>query len=64
LLEALAPTVAARRDLLHRYFEPADEDERERGAKQPTAAHRAITELVGEGRIRLILTTNFDHLIE
>jgi hypothetical protein len=64
LLEALAPTVAARRDLLHSYFETADDDERERGAKQPTAAHRAIAELVSEGRIRLILTTNFDHLIE
>ena len=64
LLEDLAPTVAARRDLLHRYFEPADEEERERGMKQPTAAHRAIAQLVSEGRIRLILTTNFDHLIE
>jgi NAD-dependent SIR2 family protein deacetylase len=32
--------------------------------KQPTAAHRAIAELVNKGRIRLILTTNFDHLIE
>jgi hypothetical protein len=64
LLEALAPTVAARRDLLHGYFEPASQDERNRGIKQPTAAHRAIAELVSSGRIRLILTTNFDHLIE
>lgn len=54
--------MAARPDL-HSYFEPAD-DERDRGVKLPTAAHRAIAELVSAGRIRLILTTNFDHLIE
>jgi hypothetical protein len=64
LLEALAPSVAARRDLLQSYFEPADDDERHRGIKQPTAAHHAIAELVANGRIRLVLTTNFDHLIE
>jgi hypothetical protein len=64
LLEAVAPSVSARRDLLHSYFEPADDEERGRGAKLPTAAHRAIAELVGAGRIRLILTTNFDHLVE
>jgi hypothetical protein len=64
LLEALASTVAARRDLLHGYFEPASQTERDRGVKQPTAAHRAIADLVSAGRIRLILTTNFDHLIE
>jgi hypothetical protein len=64
LLEALAPSVTARRDLLHAYFEPADDAEREAGIKQPTTAHRAIAELVSSGRIRLILTTNFDHLME
>jgi len=64
LLEALAPSVNARRDLLHAYFESADDAEREAGIKQPTTAHRAIAELVGSGRIRLILTTNFDHLME
>jgi hypothetical protein len=64
MLESLAPSVAARRDLLHAYFEPADDAEREAGLKQPTAAHRAIAELVSSGRVRLILTTNFDHLME
>jgi hypothetical protein len=64
LLEALAPSVAARRDLLCGYFEPATQEEREQGIKRPTAAHRAMAELVHEGRLRLILTTNFDHLIE
>lgn len=51
-------------DLLHGYFEPASQDERDRGLKQPTAAQRAIAGLVAAGRIRLLLTTNFDHLIE
>ena len=64
LLEALAPSVTARRDLLHAYFEPADDAQREAGIKQPTTAHRAIAELASSGRIRLILTTNFDHLME
>jgi hypothetical protein len=64
LLEALAPSVAARRDLLHRYFEPDSDEERDRGIKVPTAAHHAIAELARGGRIRLILTTNFDHLME
>jgi hypothetical protein len=64
LLENLAPSVAARRDLLHGYFEPANDEERSRGIKMPTAAHHAIAELVRRGQIRLILTTNFDHLIE
>ena len=63
LLENLASTVAARRDLLHGYFEPTA-DERANGIKQPTAAHRAIADLVSTGRIRLILTTNFDRLFE
>lgn len=64
LLEALAPSVNARRDLLHSYFESADDAERAAGIKQPTAAHRAIAELVSSGELRLILTTNFDHLME
>ena len=63
LLENLASTVAARRDLLHGYFEPTP-DERANGIKRPTAAHRAIADLVSTGRIRLILTTNFDRLFE
>jgi SIR2-like domain len=64
LLEALAPSVAARRDLLHGYFESASGEERDRGIKVPTAAHHAIAALVCGGQIRLILTTNFDHLME
>jgi hypothetical protein len=63
IIEALAPGSGDRQALLDAYFEPTDE-EREEGKKQPTAAHRAIAELVRTGAIRVIVTTNFDRLIE
>jgi hypothetical protein len=63
LLAAMAPTSAGRRAVLARFFEPSDED-REDGLKAPSAAHRAIAELVRRGAIRVILTTNFDRLLE
>lgn len=63
LLGALAPTSAARRALLARFFEPSDTDDGEAG-KVPGAAHRAIAELVKRGAVRVILTTNFDRLVE
>ncbi len=63
LLEALAPSLVDRRNLLERYFEPTD-DEREEGLKLPTPAHRAIAELVAHGFIKVIVTTNFDRLLE
>ena len=63
LIGALAKTSEERQQLLRPYFEP-DERELELGLKQPTAAHRAIAQLVVEGYIRVIITTNFDRLIE
>ncbi len=63
LLGALARTSAARQALLAGYFEPSEED-REEGAKTPTVAHRAVAELVARGSVRVILTTNFDRLME
>jgi SIR2-like domain len=63
LLEALSPRPAERTALLRSYFEASDED-REQGLRTPTAAHRAIARLVATGTVRLILTTNFDRLIE
>ncbi len=50
LLEASAPSDAARRDLLEAYFEPT-EQEREDGLKQPTAAHRALARLIADGQV-------------
>jgi SIR2-like domain len=63
LLEELAGSPDERRAILHRYIEPTQED-REEGRKIPTAAHRAIAELVRRGYIRVIVTTNFDRLLE
>lgn len=63
LVASLASTPAARRALLAAYFEPSDED-REQGIKVPGAAHRAVAGLVRRGAVRVIVTTNFDRLIE
>ena len=63
LLEQLAKTPSERQQLLRRYWEPNDE-EREENRKQPTAAHRAIAAMALRGSIRVIVTTNFDRLIE
>ena len=63
LLEILAPTPAARQQLLRSYFEPT-EAEREQSLKLPTVAHRAIADLVSLNAARIIITTNFDRLLE
>lgn len=63
LLEKVAQTAHERRERLRAYFEPT-EDERAEGLKAPTAAHRAIARLVARGYIRVIVTTNFDQLLE
>lgn len=63
VLAAIAPTTAAQQQLLKGYFEPS-EQEREQGLKRPTDAHRAIAKLVVRGTIRIIVTTNFDRLLE
>ncbi|HEV2890380.1 MAG TPA: SIR2 family protein [Frankiaceae bacterium] len=63
LLTALAPTPGARRGLLTSFFEPSQED-LENGSKVPGPAHRAIATLVKRGLVRVIMTTNFDRLIE
>lgn len=63
LLERLAKSPGDRNLSLRPYFEPT-EQEREEGRKLPTAAHEAIAELVAKGYIRVIVTTNFDRLME
>lgn len=63
LLEQVAGTPDERQKLLAGYFEPTPE-ERDDGLKQPTAAHKAIAKLVAQGFVRVVVTTNFDHLIE
>ena len=63
ILSELGTTQAERQQLLRPYFEPTDE-EREEGVKAPTAAHRAIAALAARGFIKVIITTNFDRLVE
>ena len=63
LLEELAPQPAERSQLLRSYFEPTD-DERQAGTKVPAPAHRAIAKLVATGVVRVVITTNFDRLLE
>lgn len=63
LLEELATSPEERRSILHSYIEPT-EDDRKEGRKVPTLAHNAIADLVRGGYIRVILTTNFDRLME
>jgi hypothetical protein len=63
LLDALAKTPAERQQLLRAYLEPTEE-ERADGLKAPTVAHRAIASLAAKGYIRVIITTNFDRLME
>lgn len=63
LINHIAKTQVERQQLLKAYFEPTEE-EREEGAKQPTAAHKSIANLVVGGYIRVIITTNFDRLLE
>jgi hypothetical protein len=63
ILAAIAKTPAERQQLLRNYWEPTDQ-EREEGAKQPTPAHRAIAALAEQGFVKVIITTNFDRLME
>lgn len=63
LLNQIAKTQSERSNLLKAYFEP-NEEELEQGLKVSTKAHKAIAELVKNGFVRIIITTNFDRLIE
>jgi hypothetical protein len=63
ILEKLVPTPSERVNYLKPYFEPT-EDEIEQHLKEPSKAHKAIAKLVKKGYIKVIITTNFDRLLE
>src|SRR4051812_4636838 len=63
VLDRLSSTPDERRAILHGYIEPTPEDIEE-GRKRPTKAHRAIAQLVRDRLVRVIITTNFDRLLE
>lgn len=63
LLGQMVNTSTERVRLMQGFFEPTDE-ERNIGWKVPTKAHRAIAQLMSEGYIKVVITTNFDRLLE
>jgi hypothetical protein len=63
ILDQVTRSSAERTQLLRAYFEPND-DQRREGQKLPTPAHRAIAKLVAKGYVRVIITTDFDRLME
>ncbi|MBK5247637.1 MAG: hypothetical protein JJE49_10275, partial [Peptostreptococcaceae bacterium] len=63
ILSKLVSTPSERINLLRPYFEP-NEQEREEGLKQPTQAHKSIAKLIKAGYIKVVITTNFDRLLE
>lgn len=63
LLEKLASTQTERRAIIQGFLEPTAQ-ELEDGLKVPTLAHHAIAAMVKSGHIRVIVTTNFDKLME
>lgn len=63
LLEQMVGTPTERVRLMQHFFEPTDE-ERELGWKLPTKAHKAIAQLIKDGYVKVVVTTNFDRLLE
>lgn len=63
LLDKLTSSSTERVGLMSRYFEPNEHD-KELGYKQPTKAHKAIAQLIKDGYINVVITTNFDRLLE
>jgi hypothetical protein len=63
ILDEIAKSPVDRQQLLRGYFEPTEE-EREQNLKLPSAAHKAIAQMVAAGYLRIIIQTNFDRLTE
>ena len=63
LITQLGPSHYERRAILNSYIDPTQEDVQQ-GRKMPTKAHHAIAGLVQDGMVRVIITTNFDRLLE
>ncbi len=63
LLNELVSTKTERVGLMKSFFEPSNTDI-EMGWKKPTIAHMSIAKLAKDGYIKVIMTTNFDRLME
>lgn len=64
VIEDVAPLPHERQVLLQSYFESAADEDQASVPIPPSAAHRAIAQLVELGIIRVIVTMNFDRLFE
>lgn len=63
ILAKLVKSPSERVNFLKPYFEPT-EDEIEQGLKLPTKTHKHIASLIKKGYIKVVITTNFDRLLE
>lgn len=63
ILSKLVITPTERVNLLKPYFE-ATEEEKEQHLKEPSLAHKSIAQLAKKGYIKVVITTNFDRLLE
>jgi NAD-dependent SIR2 family protein deacetylase len=63
LLSQLGHHSAEIGNLLWSYFEPTEDDKRYH-RKEPTKAHKAIAEMAAKGYFKVVVTTNFDRLLE
>lgn len=63
ILAKIVKSPSERVNFLKPYFEP-NEDEIEQGLKLPTKSHKHIASLVKKGYIKVVITTNFDRLLE
>lgn len=63
LLGTLFKRPAERQQFLQNFFEPSS-DESEGESKTPTEAHHIVASLMKKGLIRVVVTTNFDKLLE
>lgn len=60
VLESIVGTSEERKNVLRRYFETTNSNE----TIVPSLAHKSIAKLVKGGYIKVIITTNFDRLLE
>jgi hypothetical protein len=60
ILDALASTAAERRAILQSFIDPPEGED----IRKPTKAHHAIAQLAASNMVRVVITTNFDRLIE
>lgn len=64
LVEKLGKTAAGERDLLAGFFEPLADQRDDPAHRRPTRAHQTVASLIASGMVKVVVTTNFDRLLE